>query len=233
MVAERKFTASQVILLAAVDLAEAGHQEFSEWELTVASWARDGNRFGLRGYAHAYPDHKRVMMEIMGQKPHSPVQLKFIEKIRPNYYRLTPHGKAASVRLLKGESVKEPVAKKEEPTSDQPVSVLAVYDLIAGYIGRPEFRRWQDNPAEPRDWTGAARFLDLGKTDLEPAERLSEIREAVRAGIDWCNTREAVYLTRSSGQGGSPIHVRDLAELLDFLQALTYRFPKHLDTVKK
>lgn len=221
-----RFTAAQVVLLAAGDLADAGSQEFSEWELTVAAWSRDPFRFGMRGFAQTYPDHKRVMMEIMGQKPHSPVQQKFIEKIRPNTYRLTSLGKATANRLLSGESVKpEPVNRIK---AEKPVPVKDHYDIVAAFIARAEFRRWQDNPAEPRDWTGAARFLALSETELEPADRHAEIRNAVKAAIDWCNDQEAVYLTRNSGENAPPIHVRDLAELFDFLQALAYRFPKYL-----
>ncbi|MCZ2344085.1 MAG: hypothetical protein LC104_20170 [Bacteroidales bacterium] len=225
---ERKLTASQVILLAAADLAEAGNQEFSEWDLTVAAWTRDRFRFGLRGFAQTYPDHKRVMMEIMGQKSHSPVQQKFIEKIRPNYYRLTELGQTAAQRLLHGEPLKpEPVNRTK--AVEKPAVVKDPYDVIKAFISRTEFRRWQDNPAEPRDWTGAARFLALSETELEPVDRLTEVRDAVKAAMDWCNDQEAVYLTRRSGTSSNPIHVRDLAELLDFLQALVYRFPEYLD----
>ena len=98
----QKFTAVQIVLLAADDLTKAGNLEFSEWDLTVAAWSRDRFRFGLRGYAQRYPDHKRVMMEIMGQKPNSPVFRKLFEKVRPNYYRLTPLGKTAAARLADG-----------------------------------------------------------------------------------------------------------------------------------
>src|SRR5262249_51082894 len=73
-------TAAQVILLAADDLMAQGASEFTEWELTIASWIRDRARFGLRGYAQDHPDHKRVMMEIMGKKPHNPVLLGHMEK---------------------------------------------------------------------------------------------------------------------------------------------------------
>src|SRR5215471_18541059 len=97
-----KLTASETVLLAAADLTAAGNHEFSEWDLTVAAWARDRARFGLRGYAQSYPDHKRVMMEIMGQKASSPVQQKNLEKVRPNYYRLTAQGKAVVARLRSG-----------------------------------------------------------------------------------------------------------------------------------
>ena len=94
-----RLTAAQVILMAADDLMTGGSREFTEWELTVASWNRDKARFGLRGYDQTYPDHKRVMMEIMGKKPQNPVTLGLMEKIRPNVYRLT----ARSGALVVGE----------------------------------------------------------------------------------------------------------------------------------
>ena len=227
---KQKFTASEVVLLAANDLTAAGQQEFSEWDLTVAAWSLDRFRFGLRGYAQSYPDHKRVMMEIMGQKPSSPVQQKILEKLRPNFYRLTPLGKSAASRLRGGGSVAgEPELK---PTA-KPVTVKELYETASVYIARPEFTRWKDNPEEPRDWHGAASFLGLVKGDkTDPAERMDEVKHAVRDAMDWCKVQEAAFLTRGSGQGGTPIHVRDLAELLDFLQALSYRFPEYLDRKK-
>lgn len=219
--AQQKYTASEIVLLAADDLTTAGHQEFSEWDLTVAAWSLDRFRFGLRGYAQSYPDHKRVMMEIMGQKASSPVQQKFLEKVRPNYYRLTPLGHTAASRLRGG---------GPKPTG-RAVTVKDLYETASAYVNRPEFRRWQDNPEEPREWAGAASFLGIGPKDgkVDPADRLQEVQSAIRAAIDWCNVQEVAFLTRGSGQGGTPIHVRDLSDVLDFLQALTYRFPEHLE----
>ena len=225
----QKLTASETVLLAAADLTAAGKQEFSEWDLTVAAWALDRFRFGLRGYAQSYPDHKRVMMEIMGQKASSPVQQKFLEKIRPNFYRLTPLGKSAAARIrAEGSSTAAKPAPK--PTA-RPVTVKEMYEAVAAYVNRPEFRRWEDNPEEPRDWTGAAAFLGLSGKDarVDPTERLEEVRNAIQDAIDWCKVQEAPFLTRGAGQGGAPIHVRDLANVLDFLVALTYRFPEKLE----
>jgi len=221
---KQKNTASEIVLLAASDLTAAGNQEFSEWDLTVAAWSLDRFRFGLRGYAQSYPDHKRVMMEIMGQKPSSPVQQKYLEKVRPNYYRLTPLGRNAASRLKGGGTAAEP-----KPSS-KPVSVKDLYETSSIYIGRPEFRRWQDNPEEPLDWRGVTAFLGISKGDkVDAAERIDEVRNAVKDAMDLCKVREAVFLTRGPGQGGTPIHVRDLADMLDFLQALVLRFPDHLD----
>lgn len=223
ILAEQKLTAAQVILLAADDLMAAGAAEFSEWDLTVASWSRDRFRFGLRGYAQTYPDHKRVMMEIMGAKASNPISQKFMEKVRPNYYRLTPLGRTVAARL-RGEGPK---------TTGKAVTVKELYETASTYVARPEFRRWQDNPEEPREWNAAASFLGLaGKPagHIDPIRRLEEIHNAIRAAIDWCNTQEVAFLTRGSGGGGLPIHIRDLGDLIDFLQALKYRFPDHLDS---
>jgi hypothetical protein len=225
----QKLTASETVLLAAADLAAAGKHEFSEWDLTVAAWALDRFRFGLRGYAQSYPDHKRVMMEIMGQKASSPVQQKYLEKLRPNFYRLTPLGKAAAARIRAGGD-SSPVKPASKPAA-KPVTIKEMYEAVAAYVGRQEFRRWEDNPEEPRDWAGAASFLGLAGKDarIDPADRLEEVRSAIQDAIDWCKVQEIPFLTRGSGQGGAPIHVRDLANMLDFLVALTYRFPDKLE----
>ena len=217
-----KQTASETVLLAADDLASAGKLEFTEWDLTVAAWSIDRFRFGLRGYAQSYPDHKRVMMEIMGQKPSSPVINKYLEKVRPNTYRLTASGKATAAKLRGGAKVK---------ATRRPVTVRELYDTVAVYAGKPEFRRWQENPEEPRDWTGAASFLGLsGKSGHEdPVQRSDEVKAALKSALDWCRVEEVAFLTKGSGQGGAAIHVRDVSDLLDFLTALTYRFPEYLD----
>jgi hypothetical protein len=237
----QKLTASETVLLAAADLTAAGNQEFSEWDLTVAAWTLDRLRFGLRGYAQSHPDHKRVMMEIMGKKGSSPVQQKYLEKIRPNYYRLTPLGKAIAAGL-RSSTPHAPSAGKTTVTktaATTPVEVvrspvMELYEKAALYVGKPEFRRWQDNPEEPRDWAGAARFLGLAGNDtrVTPVERLEEVRLAIQAALDWCTAQDTVYLTRGAS-AGSPIHVSDLANVLDFLTALTYRFPEALATKSK
>ena len=107
---------------------------------------------------------------------------------------------------------------------------MELYEKAALYVSKPEFRRWQDNPEEPRDWAGAAKFLGLNGTDprIDPIERLEEVRAAIQAALDWCTAQDTVYLTRG-GNAGSPIHVSDLANVLDFLVALTYRFPEALE----
>jgi hypothetical protein len=226
-----RYTASESVLLAADNLTNAGKDEFSEWDLTVAAWSLDRTRFGLRGYTQSYPDHKRVMMEIMGQKASSPIIRKYMTKVRPNTYRLTAHGRAAVARLRSRGT--EPVEETAEPAKT--LSVKELYDKLMVYVSRPEFRRWQENPEEPREWAGASAFLGLTGKDagVPPIHRLEEIRTAVRTAIDWCRLQELAFLTRGSGHGGTPIHFRVLADLLDFLQVLIYRFPDLLEKKQK
>ena len=55
---------------------------------------------GCRGYEELYPDHKRVMMEIMGTtKKENPIRKGWLQKVRPNTYRLTDLGKTEVDRL--------------------------------------------------------------------------------------------------------------------------------------
>jgi hypothetical protein len=215
-----RYTAMQVILLAADDLMAQGMAEFSEWDLTVAAWNRDRNRFGLRGYAQTHPDHKRVMMEIMGKKPQNPLHLGLMEKIRPNFYRLTPLGRAEAARLRR-----EPNAKPERAKDTTPVEPDH-YDLVSGFIHHAAFRRWKEDPEEPRRFAEAAAFLGIDPREKGAAlaARFREVVQIVRNAIRWCNKHDVAYLTKNPTRAYPPIHFRDLAELLDFLQALSYRF---------
>src|SRR5205085_157995 len=114
-------------------LATAGHREFTEWELTVAAWRRDHNRFGLRGFEGQHPDHKRVMMEIMGQtKKDNPVRRRFLEKTKPNYYRLTDLG-AAEVTAID---------QKSDSNGSSTRSPGPIYVAIETFVESPPFRAW-------------------------------------------------------------------------------------------
>ena len=232
----QKLTASETVLLAAAKLAAAGNEEFTEWDLTVAAWTIDRTRFGLRGYVQSYPDHKRVMMEIMGKKPSSPVQQQYLEKLRPNCYKLTPLGKAVAARLRSGDRlppVKPATAEVAPPARPNPRPAVGndLYARVAAHLGKAEFKRWQENPEEPRNWAGAAAFLGLAQKDntVEPGARLDEIREVIQEAIDWCTAEGVAFLTRGPGEGGTPIPYGDLSNMLDFLVALTYRFPEALE----
>lgn len=217
---DRRLTAVQIILLAADDLVAGGADEFSEWDLTVSAWNRDRQRFGLRGYANIYPDHKRVMMEIMGNKASNPILLRFMDRARPNHYRLTPLGRVEAGRLRSLES--------GQPQSGN--SMKELFDSVSVFASHPIFARWRDEPSEPEKWKDAATFLGV-KTDrpAEATERHQTAHTVCRAAIDWCMAQKMESLPQGTHRASPSIHMRDLADLQAFLQALKYRFADHLD----
>jgi hypothetical protein len=209
-----------MILLAADDLVSRGQEEFSEWDLTVAAWERDRQRFGLRGYATIYPDHKRVMMEIMGNKASNPILLRFMEKTRPNHYRLTPLGRVEAARLRGVES--------GQPQRGN--SMRDLYDNVVTFATHPTFLRWREEPSEPEKWKDAAAFLGVkSEKPAEGGEQHQHVHTITRAAIDWCLAQKMNALPQGTHRASPSVHMQDLLALQDFLGALKHRFPDHLD----
>ena len=187
-------TAAEVILLATVGLPSEGRVEFSEWDLTVAAWKRDPVRFGCRGYEDSYPDHKRVMMEIMSSSKNNPVRRGLIEKVRPNHYRVTPLG------LTEARKIAQPDASPIAPAPHD------VYDAIVRYVEHPVFRRYLDDRDEPKSWPSAASFLDLNQmTAVELGDSLRAVTGAAEAARDWFRASDTESLRRGHGGGGRAI----------------------------
>jgi hypothetical protein len=86
----RPATAAETLLLAAGGLGE----EWTEWELTVAAWKLDRQRFGMKGFPH--PDHKRVYCELIKQR------FPWAKRVRPSTWTLTKKGRTALKRLRSG-----------------------------------------------------------------------------------------------------------------------------------
>lgn len=205
----RPRTAAQTILLAALQLTDSGLAEFSDSDLTIAAWDLDPIRFGLAGHERTHPDHKRVSAETMSR--HKPLQRNgHIEWTRPNYLRLTPAGLDVARSL-----------SKYIPPIDPPRSAHFYYRTLSVFVRRPEFLTWRRDPAQPSEWEHVLRFL--GVLEAHAVVRLNEIRRACLEAIRWAN---ASGYTAIQHYHGRQIHVNELAELLDFLRALEYRFPQ-------
>lgn len=218
-------TAAQEILLAAADLANDGKREFTEWELTVAAWRRDNNRFGLRGFEAEHPDHKRVMMEIMGQtKKDNPVRRRFIEKSKPNYYRLTDLGTAEVAAIQSGPKVVPASSRSPGP----------IYVAIEPFVDSPPFRAWLKDSAEPRNWLGAAAFLGLSRnTANELNDRLRAIETAVCRAVEWCEQAERPSITRGVHGGSRPIPLAEIENVKVFLDVIRSRFARQIDAIRQ
>lgn len=218
-------TAAQEILLAAADLSNAGKRDFTEWELTVAAWRRDNNRFGLRGFEANHPDHKRVMMEIMGQtKKDNPIRRRFIERTKPNYYRLTDLGAAEAAAIHDGPDVEVTSSKSPGP----------IYVVIEPFVESPPFRAWLKDKDEPRSWLGAAAFLGLSRnTANELNDRMRAIETAVRQAKTWCFESGRENITRGVHGGSRPIPLSEIDAIQKFLDVLRSRFSRQIDAIRQ
>lgn len=217
-------TAAELILLAASDLHGEGGEEFSEWDLTVAAWKRDADRFGCRGYEDLYPDHKRVMMEIMSRKKKdNPLRRGWMEKVRPNYYRVTPLG-IAEARRVTGSELSRPT----------PPSPHAVYDAVVRYVEHPVFRRFLEDSDEPRSWPGVASFLNLNQmTALELDDSLRAAAGSIEAALDWFAVSGEVTLRRGRGGGGRSLLQAEIQRLPEFLDTLETRFAPQMEALRQ
>jgi hypothetical protein len=219
-------TAAQSVLIAAADLAREGKAEFTEWDLTVAAWERDPNRFGLRGYEKLHPDHKRVMMEIMGQaKKDNVVRRGWIEKANTNRYRITALGQAEAERIVKHTSG-DGAAKSRSPQH--------VYGAIESYVSHRAFMDYCRNPEEPRTWLGASAFLGLNENTPSVLEqKLRTVQNAITQALSWMDDEGTNVLQRGPVGGGRTIHRHDVEKLREFVRVVTERFGVQLNAIRR
>lgn len=95
-----RWTATVVLLRAALALEGPGKDPWTLEDLTVRAWQLDPGRFGLKGYGRHYPDHNRVKAEVHSKKT------RFARAVERHHggtlaalYRLTPEGRLAAAGL--------------------------------------------------------------------------------------------------------------------------------------
>lgn len=222
---QRRPTAALEILFAANDLANAGNAEFSEWDLTVASWKRDPNRFGCRGYESQYPDHKRVMMEIMGQtKKDNPLRRGWLVRTRSNHYGITPLGRNEVGKIA-------PASKEHKKTDRSPQDI---YDAISPYFSSLTFKKFIKDHSEPKMWLGAASFLGISRNDaLHLNDRLEAARAAISQSLAWFDETDQGSLRRGATGSGVSITRRDVEKLQTLLATIKDRFKVQIEAIQK
>ena len=215
-------TAAQEILRAAVDL-DAEKESFSEWDLTVAVWQRNPNRFGCRGYETQYPDHKRVMKEIMSSSNGNPLRRGWLERIGPNSYRVTNVGRAEAQRQT----------RRADGDTASTASPQSIYEAIAPLYQSPVFRKHLRDPEEPRLWLSAASFLQLASADPQHLnDKLVGARAAIDGATEWLNHHEREKITRGVTGGGEAIHRDSIDRLRSFLDLLEERFSNQIAAIR-
>ncbi len=218
-------SAALEVLLAAAELDSQGRSEFTEWDLSVTTWKRNPNRFGCRGYEDRYPDHKRVMMEIMARtKADNPVRKGWIEKIRPNTYKLTVLGRAAALDAVRAGA---------QVTESKPAS-QHWYQAVRPLVESSAFRRYQSDSAEPRIWAGAAAFYGLKRSDSgHLADRLEATSRAISGALDWMDAHDLEEIRMGVSAGGKAISREQIRELAVFDDCLRKRFDRQIEAIAK
>ena len=220
----KRLTAAQEILVAAYTLDGNSLDTFTEWDLTVVTWKRNQIKFGCRGYENLYPDHKRVMMEIMAtSKKDSPIRRGWIVKIRPNVYCLTNVGKTEALRITNSGS----------GVGNNWRSPQTIYDSILPLYNSPAFRRHQNDIDEPRLWLGAASFYQLSSSDSQHLiDRMRFVETALNDAAVWFEENLATVIHRGVSGSGKGIHRDDIMRLQAFDSLLRIRFSAQIDAVK-
>lgn len=211
-------TAAEEVLLAAIKLTKEGKKEFTEWDLTIETWSLNKNRWGLRGHEDSYPDHKRVMNEVMAGGTQKVIGKGWLERIRPNYYKIT------SVGLAKAESLSMKGVKSNARS-------LYEYDAINPYVNNKIFEKYCKDPSEPKTWLGAAAFLGLKKYDPDSLDRkLKNIKDSIKTALNWLEENNQRVLSRSDS--AKPITKEKLKKLGEFLEVLEERFKAQFDAIR-
>lgn len=214
-------TAAQEILRAAATL-DSERESFSEWDLTVAVWHRNPNRFGCRGYEAQYPDHKRVMKEIMSSSPGNPIRKGWLERIGPNSYRITNLGRAEAERQIQRSEGNLAAASPQ-----------SIYDAVMPFYRSSVFRNHLRDQEEPRLWLGAASFLQLARPDPQHLnDKLVTARAAIDGALGWLDQHEKDKITRGVTGGGEAIHRDSLIRLKAFLDLLETRFANQIQAIR-
>jgi len=212
-------TAVEEVLLAAAELSNKSKEEFSEWELTVKAWLLNKNRWGLRGFEEKYPDHKRVMNEIMSSGTQKIVGRGWVEKVRPNYYKLTSAGLAMASSI-------------SESSINPKIRSLHEYEAIYPYAYHKVFENHLRNMDEPKTWIGAESFLGLQKHDADTLNRkLRSIKESILSSLRWLRDNGVEVLVKNDSS--KPISRDRLNKLNEFLDILEERFKPQFDAMRK
>jgi hypothetical protein len=214
-------TAAQEILFAAAEID--AQTPFSEWDLTVAVWQRNPNRFGCRGYESKYPDHKRVMKEIMSSSNSNPLRKGWIERTGPNRYRLTNVGRSEVQRQ----------SRQSGDIQQSTASPQAIYDAVGPLYRNPVFRKHLKDHEEPRLWLGAASFLQLANGDPQHLnDRLVSTRTSINDALEWLDAHQRDKITRGVTGGSEAIDRDSVLRLKGFLELIEERFAEQILAVR-
>jgi hypothetical protein len=219
MMMSEPLTAAEEVLLAAHRLTKKDIVEFSEWELTVETWEVNHSRWGLRGFETKYPDHKRVMNEIMASGSQKVIGKGWIHKIRPNYYKVTQSGLAMA----------ESIEGRQYGSKPRDVTI---YEAINRHISHRVFQKYLVDQSEPKTWLGAAAFLGITTHDKDTLETsIKSIDSDIKLAVDWMNDQHINEIRRSDS--ARPVPRETVLKLNEFMGVLKTRFKQQFEAILK
>lgn len=218
---ERSLTASEEVLKAAANINKR-KKEFTEWDITVETWKLNKQRWGLPGYESKFPDHKRVMNEIMAKGTQKKVIGQgWLQRIRQNYYTITQSG-LAKVESLFSIDVSGRLRS------------LTEYDSISPYANHNIFLQFCKDPDKPKTWLGVAAFLKLKKSDKNTLEIiLNKIKTSIESSLEWLEENNTDILRRDDSPSKRPITKSQLLKLQNFLVHIQEKFKAQFDAIRK
>lgn len=212
-----ELSAAEEVLLAAREIAQDDMEEvFSEWDLTVAAWQLNPHRWGMRGYEEEYPDHKRVMMEVMGRN--NLVNKGWLERPKTNHYQITSAGMAKAAEIT--------------APRDTRARSIHIHDAVSAFALHPVFESHLEDEEKPKTWMDAEAFLQLRSHDgSELEERFEQLRESIERALEFIETTEVDVLRR--GDRPPAISRERLERLSRFLDLLEERFSRQISAIRK
>jgi len=204
-------SARDEVLLAALQLKEEGKDEFTEWDLTVKTWLINKQRWGLPGYRELYPDHKRVMNEIMAKGDKRVLTLGLFERVRSNMYKLTAAG------LIKASNINGSVDNRRKAGYE-------LTDKLNKYKSSNGYRQYLNNKEKPTMWLHVATFYGLTGS-MKPHMASAKIREfetIIKLAEDTIQNIGDESIRRKSNR--VDISIEDIKMLKEFHEAMLIRF---------
>ncbi len=212
-------SSTEEVLLAATRLSTESLNEFTEWDLTVEAWKLNKNRWGLKGHEE-YPDHKRVMNEVMAAGTQKIVGRGWIERTRPNHYKVTQLGLAKAKSLLD-------VSQSEKRN-------VNLYEAIKVYVKNSTFESYFINKSLPDNWLDVAAFLKLNKYDAQTLGKiLNYIRNTINESLNYMKENKVDALIRGKSANTPPITKERIIELSKFIELIEEKFKPQFDAIRQ
>ena len=209
----------QQVLLAALECSDGDCKKtFTMEDLVVYAWNNDKRTWGLRGYEDRYPDSDKLQKEMGTRGPglQGVVDLRWLERVQPRVYRLTPAGLAAASSLCPTDVIAGEKADRELE--------VAVKQIIEHRV----FKNWLADPVRPKYFREAGHFWGIapGTPPKTVRERVYSVERTLRAALSLLKDRGVEEITERRGKILFERH--DIDRCLEFQSILKQRFAKDL-----